>query len=226
MSFQDLYRAWRGEGILSKTLDEFTDMLENCHWMYQQAATSLWEETDLEEYKKSIRKRDITVNKAERSIRKKIIRHMAINPGSDISQSLVLMSVVKDAERLGDYAKNMVEVGEYHTTYKDRNDLIPEFKAIQTEIEWMFVNVGHAFRDGDEKQGQNIVLKMTKLTKDCDKLIEEILDTQNLIVRQAVSYALLARYFKRFAAHLGNIATSLIMPAHKVDYFDEDRISK
>jgi phosphate uptake regulator len=194
--------------------------------MYQRAATSLWEETDVEEYKKSIRERDVLVNKAERSIRKKIIRHLAINPGSDISQSLVLMSVVKDAERLGDYAKNMVEVSEYHTTYKDRNDLTLKFKAIQAEIEWMFLKVGHAFGEGDEKEGQSIVSKMAKVTEDCDRLIEEILNTQDLNVRQAVSYALLARYYKRFAAHLGNIATSLIMPAHKLDYFDEDRITK
>lgn len=222
MNFPDLFKTWRSEGLLSITLDEFVEMLENTHWMYRRAATALWEETDVEAFKKAIRERDIQVNQAERRIRKKIVRHLSINPGKDVSQSLVLMSVVKDAERLGDYAKNMIEVSEYRATYKDRNDLIPKFKAIQAEIEWMFENVGHAFREGDEKEGRSLVSKMTKVTEECDLLIEEILNTEGLTVRQGVSYALLARYFKRFAAHLGNIATSLIMPTHKLDYFDED----
>lgn len=222
MSFQDLFKAWRGQGLLSVTLDEFVEMLNNTHWMFQRAATALWEETDVEEYKRTIRERDIQVNQAERSIRKKIIRHLAINPRLDANQSLILMSVVKDAERLGDYAKNMIEVSEYHTTYLDENELIPKFKEIQTDIEWMFENVGHAFRSGDEKEGRNIVSRMYKVTEACDKLIEEILSTEGLTVRQGASYALLARYFKRFGAHLGNIATSLIMPTHKLDYFDED----
>ncbi len=222
MNFQSLFKAWRGQSLLSNTLDEFVEMLDNTHWMYRRAATALWEEADVEGFKKAIRERDILVNKAERRIRKKIIRHLAINPRSDINQSLILMSVVKDAERLGDYAKNMIEVSEYRKTYKDRNELVPRFKAIQAEIEWMFECVGHAFRYGDEKESRNIVSRMSKVTEECDQLIEEILNTEGLTVRQGAAYALLARYYKRFAAHLGNIATSIIMPTHKLDYFDED----
>jgi phosphate transport system protein len=222
MNFHELIKAWRGANLLRQAMDEFVEMLETCHWMYERAATSLGEETDVVEYKRSVREKDIQVNKMERRIRKRIIEHLAIHPGSGTSQSLVLMSVVKDAERLGDYAKNMVEVSEYHTTYKDDNDLIPLFKGIQAEIEEMFRRVGRAFRDSDEKEGHKIISDMTLVTRKCDRLVEKILDFQDLTVRQAVCYALLARYYKRFAAHLGNIGTSLVVPAHKLDYFDEN----
>jgi phosphate uptake regulator len=222
MHFHELIKAWRGANLLSKAMDEFVDMLDACLWMYQRAATALWEEADVVEYKKSVREKDIQVNKMERRIRKKIIEHLAIHPGSGASQGLVLMSVVKDAERLGDYAKNMVEVSEYHTTYKDDNELIPEFKGIQAEIEEMFRRVGRAFRDSDEAEGNKIISDMTQVTRKCDRLVEKILDFEGLSTRQAVCYALLARYYKRFAAHLGNIGTALVMPAHKLDYFDED----
>jgi hypothetical protein len=33
----------------------------------------------------------------------------------------------------------------------------------------------------------------------------------------------MARYFKRIAAHLTNIATSVILPLTDLDYFDERR---
>jgi phosphate transport system protein len=222
MRFGELIKALRGESILKKALDEFLEMMANCHWMFQYAADSLWTETDVEERQRAIRERDVLVNKAERSIRKRIIRHLAVNPRAGTNQSLVLMSVVKDAERLGDYAKNMVEVGEYHPTFRDENDLIPRFKDIQADIDWAFKRVGEAFVKGDEEEGQRIVNKTRAVARICDEVIEDILENSDLGLRQGVAYALLARYFKRFAAHLGNIATSLVMPVHKLDYYDED----
>jgi phosphate uptake regulator len=39
--------------------------------------------------------------------------------------------------------------------------------------------------------------------------------------REAVLYTLLARYLKRVCLHLSNIASSVVMPLHKLDYFDE-----
>jgi hypothetical protein len=36
-----------------------------------------------------------------------------------------------------------------------------------------------------------------------------------------VTYTLLARFDKRIAGHLGNIASSRVMPLHKLDSFDE-----
>ena len=77
MGFQDLFKAWRGEGILSQTLDEFTKMIDLTHWMFQAATGALWVDPDGGQKKKQIRERDIEVNKTERSIRKKIVQHLA-----------------------------------------------------------------------------------------------------------------------------------------------------
>ena len=31
-------------------------------------------------------------------------------------------------------------------------------------------------------------------------------------------------FFKRIIAHLGNVASSLVMPLHKLDYYDEKHL--
>ena len=59
-------------------------------------------------------------------------------------------------------------------------------------------------------------------TRACDRVVEQVLDAPGLTNRQVVAYTLAARYHKRIAAHLGNIASSLVMPLHKLDYFDEE----
>lgn len=46
----------------------------------------------------------------ERAIRKQIVERMSLDKGATVPASLVLMSVVKDAERVGDYCKNLLEV--------------------------------------------------------------------------------------------------------------------
>lgn len=226
MAFSDLFTAWREDSILDQTLDEFIQMLEDCHWMYQTAATALWKgSSTVQDDKQAIRTRDIRVNQAERSIRKKIVQHLAIRPGVSTNYCLVLMSVVKDAERLGDYAKNLVEVSEYHTTHADDNEFVAYFKDIQADVETMFRKVGRAFRESDAAVGQELLKKEVATTRDCDALIRRILEAEGLTTAQAVCYALLARYYKRFAAHLGNIASSLVMPIHKLDYADEEHFS-
>ena len=224
MVFQDLFRAWRGEGLLNQTLDQFTTMVDHTHWMFQQAADSLWKAPDTGDTKKRIRERDIDVNKIERSIRKKIVQHLAIHPGTDVNYCLVLMSVVKDAERLGDYCKNLVEVAEYHPIHPDDNELKGELKKMRDEIEIMFQKVGKTFREQDERLGRELIDKELSLAKEADALIERIFKTEGLTVPQAVCYTLVARYFKRLSAHLGNIATSVVMPIHKLDYYDEDSL--
>ena len=54
------------------------------------------------------------------------------------------------------------------------------------------------------------------------KIIEELAKS-NLSTNEAVCFTLMARYYKRIAAHLTNIATSVILPLTDLDYFDERR---
>jgi phosphate uptake regulator len=61
---------------------------------------------------------------------------------------------------------------------------------------------------------------MFEMSNSCEKLFFRLAG-DNLSCRQAVSYTLAVRYLKRVSAHLKNLATSLVMPIHKLDYFDE-----
>jgi phosphate uptake regulator len=196
-------------------------MIEHCHWMYQRSSNSLWATSDLDAVRTEVYGRDILVNKAERKIRKKIVEHLAIRPKAETTYCLLLMSLVKDAERIGDYCKNLMDLTAYHPTWNDENTLIPEFRSIEGEILLMFARTGKAFRDSDEALGAELVRQERENTRACEALIMKILDTPGLTTRQAVTYTLIARFDKRIAAHLGNIASSLVMPLHKLDYFDE-----
>ena len=62
-----------------------------------------------------IRQRDVEVNALQRTIRRQVVAHLSFqNSRGDVPYSLLLVSLVKDVERLGDYAKNLSEVRSVH----------------------------------------------------------------------------------------------------------------
>src|SRR4030067_169427 len=53
---------------------------------------------------------DKKVNRLHRDTRKKVYEHLAISGTGDLFSSLVILSVVDDVERIGDYNKNIADV--------------------------------------------------------------------------------------------------------------------
>lgn len=207
---------------LEQAVTDFLSMIDHCHWMYGQAGGALWGQGDVATVRGEIYTRDILVNKAERAVRKAIVTHLSMNPRQDMNLCLILMSVVKDAERVGDYCKNMMDLPEYHRMHDDANAVTTELRRIQDQVLGLFPTVLAAFREEDEEAGAALVRQEREVTRACEAVIAQVLDAPNLSNRQAVAYTLLARFHKRVAAHLGNIASSLVMPIHKLDYFDEE----
>ncbi|MBU1062217.1 MAG: hypothetical protein KJ957_00050 [Candidatus Omnitrophica bacterium] len=220
--FKNLLQFWKGKDFLSQVLEEFKDMLEDTQNMFNSVCKRLIyneQETELEDKIYSIDKK---VNELERNIRKRIIEHLAIQPSVDLSTSLLLMSVVKDAERLGDYSKNLLQVSSLLQKPIDKNIYTGLFNNIEKEISELFQKTKEAFIESDEDKATLSWHYETKIAKHCDETIEK-LAKGNLSVNESVCFTLMARYFKRITAHLTSIATSVILPLSDLDYFDEKR---
>ena len=53
---------------------------------------------------------DDVVDDGERMVRRTILQHLTVNPQQDLVASLILVSMVQDAERIGDFARGMAEL--------------------------------------------------------------------------------------------------------------------
>jgi len=164
--------------------------------------------------------RDIQINKSERHIRKQLVEHLSFLPGSEVPTCLILMSVIKDAERIGDYCKNILDVARVIGEPLGRDDCVDELRALVREIDESFEPVAKSFEESDRELGHATITKTRALAKRADVLIDRLLE-EDPPRRRAVAYALLARYLKRISMHLANITTSTVMPLHKLDFFDE-----
>ena len=217
---KQLLSIWHEDSLLSKSDEQFNEMLNSLRTMFGWSMEYIWN-YEKDKSPKEIYDKDIEINKAERKIRKRIIEHLSIQPGIGVSQCLILMSIGKDAERIGDYCKNLLEVVVKHGIPFKPDSYVSELKSMQNKIDEMFEKTINCLRQDSLKIANEVHEMATRLSKDCEQYILKVYDSTDLDVRSAISYVLLSRFLKRIVSHLGNISTSVSMPVHKLDYFDE-----
>jgi phosphate uptake regulator len=130
------------------------------------------------------------------------------------------MSVVKDIERIGDYAKNILDLARDGADFS-RIDDAEEWQQQATEVSQYLVAAGDAFRSRDAPQSRELRSRGDELLELFDNRVSGLIRAEDP-GPQAVARALAYRYLKRVVAHLMNLLSAVIMPLDRLDYFDED----
>jgi len=199
----------------------FMDAFESARDIFALAHEALWNGDVSEETARRIYDGDIVVNQREREVRKRVVRHLSVQQGLDIIYCLRLMSLVKDVERIGDYAKNLFEVGKIKTGEFDDVPLRAELKARGDEAVAYLRAAVKTFGASDEKTAQAAVPAGRQLARTLEGMVEEAARLQGS-PNTAACFVLMARHYKRAVSHACNVLTGLTMPIHKLDYHDED----
>jgi phosphate uptake regulator len=223
--FKNLISFWKGKDFLAQVFEEFKDMLDETKCMYEMVCGTLLENAEETDPKKKIYVIDKRVNNLQKHIRTRIIEHLTLQPTVDVNACLLLMSVVKDAERLGDYCKNLYEVTELLVKPMDKTVFSHYFNGLDKEILTLFERTEEAFLEAEKSKAESAWNDEHRMAIRCDRILEEIAKS-TLSVNEAVCLALIARHFKRLVAHLTNIATSVLLPLSDLDYFDERRMDE
>ncbi len=219
--FRELIDALKRKPLLTQMFGEMEQMLVSGLEMYQLIADVLTGKRELSgEVHDRVYEIDHGINHLQRNIRKQLVEHLIMSPGSDVPISLVLMSIIKDAERVGDITKNLLEVAEAQGGAFHEGPYSERLRQLLSEIEGLFDPTVQAFMTSDKEIGRRGLTKSHDLAKRCDAIIDDLLK-DDMPSREAVLVTLTSRYLKRICLHLSNIASSVVMPLHRIDYFDE-----
>jgi len=220
--FENLLSFWKGKDFLTQVFEEFKTMLDNAEFMFTTACGCLFSDVQEPEIKQKIYAVDKKINILQKNIRKRIVEHLSLQPTVDVTACLLLMSLVKDAERLGDYSKNLFEVSELAGKPIDSELFAQYFNKLDKDIANLFKETKEAIMESSDNKAESSWDYKTRITKKCESILKK-LAMSNLSVNETVCFTLIARYFKRISAHLTNIATSVVLPLSDLDYFDEKR---
>ncbi len=206
-----------------EVLHYFEQMLEDGRYMFETSSNALLAGTDPEVVKEDLWATDKRINKLERRIRRRIITHLTMHGTDAIASDLVLMSIVKDAERIGDYCKNIFDLA------RDGRGCAPEVMddllECKSKITRLLAKARNIYQTEDLEDAKAFVAQADALAQHCDAQAVKMVQREDADGRSATS-ALAYRYFKRIVSHSLNIITSILVPVDKLDYYDEDEESR
>ena len=213
----DWFSSEEGESAgLQKMRAEFGQMLDAGRHVFDTASNAFLGGTDLEVIRKDLFATDKRINRAERQIRREIVVHASIHGAAEFPACLVLMSIVKDAERVGDYAKNLFDLaelaprppeGEHRDRLVELKDAISQVMATCREI----------FDADLEEAAKELIREAHKIEDRCDEQVRALIQGSDQ-GDMAATYVLAYRYFKRVISHVRNVASSIVQPLHKLDF--------
>lgn len=220
-----LINLFRSDDPLAILGQDFSRMLGVTHEMTLTAGNILFGPELNSQDRTSLYQTDVEVNRLQRSVRKRLVTHLSV-PGNeqDVPYCLALMSLVKDVERLGDYAKNVAEIADIHPQPLPDDTITGELREIRSAVEAVFTNSLGVVEEFDHDRAVSLIEQGRALTKRCESLIQRTArsdyDSGN-----TTAVVLASRFYKRIAGHLLNILSAIVMPLHKLDYYDENALT-
>jgi Na+/phosphate symporter len=208
---KEIFDLFRRESQLSQAFERSREMLREDREMFEAAICSLREREDAR-LEIDIYAKDQLINAYEREVRRKVFTHLALAGEKDLNAGLVLVSVVIDIERIGDYTKNIVELALHHPHRLECGPFDTDARKIETVLESLPGN--------DEAKAREVMSDHWWISRKADDIIVALIEKEDtgLTCRDAVATAMYIRYLKRISAHLMNIASSVVNPFDRIGF--------
>jgi phosphate uptake regulator len=221
---RELIGIFRSNDPLREMGKHFVEMLRIAQELTLKAGELFFEGKESPEQRTWIYEQDVKVNQLERRIRKQVIAHLSLTGKTlDLPYCLLLINLVKDVERIGDYSKNLTEIGDFFTGTLPDDELVSELRQIRNGVESAFAGLAQVLEQSNQERALGLIEDGSALARRCDMLVARAAQSSH-DASTAVAIVLATRYYKRIGGHVLNILSSVVMPLHKVDYYDEDSI--
>lgn len=215
--FQQLFGSGRKSTLVEAAFEDVSRMLQQSAKMLDLSLAAL---LDNKELKVDLDDMDDVVDESERMVRRTVLEHLSVNPKQDLVASLILVSMVQDAERIGDFSRGLAEVVQLAKSPRE-GIFAEELGALFQRVRPMFEVCESAFRQDNSEMAQRVMNEHTEVKKALKEYTARVADS-DLTADMAIVYATGARILRRISAHLSNIASSVVQPYDRIRHGDED----
>ncbi|NQS98333.1 MAG: hypothetical protein HQ591_07760 [candidate division Zixibacteria bacterium] len=211
--FRTLIEVFRREDLLQQAYSTSIEMLKVDNEMFDAAYKSL-RQSDSAEIGTDVHTKDVQINEFERDIRRKVLAHLSTTQSRDIVFGLILISIVIDIERIGDYTKNIVELAQNHPHRLEVGEFEADLSEIETSVGQRFTTIINAFENSDVEAARGLMDQHRQITQVCDSIVKSLIQEEHpeLSRIDTVAIALYSRYLKRVSSHITNIASGIVNP--------------
>lgn len=216
-----MFERWFGAGEKSTLVEaafrDVSTMLAQSARMLDLALATLLDNAPLEV---DLDKLDDIVDEGERMVRRTVLQHLSVNPRQELVASLVLVSMVQDAERIGDFARGLAEAASLAKSPRT-GEFADELRSLAGRLRPMFDLCEKAFREDEVDSARQVIITHRQLKRDFTAYLQRVVDS-DLSADMAIVYASASRILRRVSAHLSNIASSVVQPYDRIRHGDEE----
>ena len=216
--FKQIFEIFKSDSLYEQALLECHEMLDIDLKMFNASIDSLRNANSVDI---DIYSMDKKINEFERDVRRKVMTHLAVGGKEDIGSGLVLVSVVIDIERIGDYTKNIYDLAVEYPKKLSCGSFEQEVSKMEDLAKEYLNDSIDAFKNQDINLARKLMEDYKKDISSAESLIIKQVISGNvtgLSVSQASSLCLYLRYLKRVSAHSRNLVSSIVNPFDRIGY--------
>ena len=203
------FRARSGEAGLDHVEAQSISMLADARHSFDLATLALLTNADASDVAADVRETDERINMTEQELRSELVVHVAVQGGSDIGSVLGFTLLLKKIERIGDQAKNILDLAEHGISLADHPEIETMLSERQT-LSSLFAEAGKLLADAgtaDETMA-DFADRVDELGRQFQAKIDGYM-TSTLPGHEVVPLAIYYRFLRRIVANLlGVVRTS------------------
>lgn len=203
------------EHIVTKSVG----MLGDARHSFDLATLALLTDTDVAAVDTDVLATDERINQTEHELRSELVVHVAVQGAVDIGSVLGSILLIKKIERIGDQAKNILDLASKGVSLAHADDTAA-MMAERSDVSAMFGVVGELLAEPDETLLDELAVRAGAMLD----LIQSRIDAHlfsDATGRDVVPRAIYDRYLKRIVANLLGVARTAHDPLPAISPVDD-----
>ena len=206
-----------GDRGLDHVVTRSVAMVTDARHSFDLACTALMSGADPASIADDVRETDLRINANEQRLRGELAVHITVHGPNDIGEVIGLILLLKKIERVGDHAKNIVDLAESGVSFAAEPD-IDELLEERRIVSGFFTEASEILA---EHEGAPVSFR-----ERVDAMVSQIQSridgymTSKQPAHQVVPRAVYHRYLKRIVANLNSAVLAATEPVRVTDNFD------
>ncbi len=220
----EFFRSGSGEGDFDHIVTKSVAMLSDARHSFDLATLALLTDAGPESVAQDIRDTDQRINQTEQELRSELVVHVAVKGSADIGSVLGHTLLLKKIERVGDQAKNILELAEQGVSLSARAE-VDELMAERQVLSALFTEAAELITTPD-LTGETVD-DYAKRVEAAMALYQDYIDSYLTTDRpgsDVVPLAIYYRFLRRIAANLLGVVRTSAQPLPYMDYLEDGSV--
>ena len=214
------FKSSGGEGDFDHIVTKAVSMLSDARHSFDLATLALLTDADPSTVSDDVHSTDDRINHAEQELRSELIVHVAVQGTAGIGSVLGFTLLLKKIERIGDQAKNILELANHGVSFAEaaNSDAMLDERR---ELSALFGEAAEllASADPDVEAIDEYSSRVQAVVDGYQAKIDDLM-TSELPGNEAVPLAIYYRFLRRIGANLAGVVRVSIDPVPQMDYLE------